>query len=95
MHFARRWCHAARWPVVLLLRGHCQPRRRHLLQVVDEDDERRTAVRLPRHRIVRLEDGVGSLAKGDAVLAVFPDTTSFYRVICRRLPARTGSCQVL
>ena len=47
--------------------------------VADEDDaERRT--RVGRKQIRRLEDSVGAgLQKGASVLAVFPDTTAFYR----------------
>jgi SAGA-associated factor 29 len=46
--------------------------------VVDEDDPLQR-IRLSRDRVRRLEDSIGSLVKGDSVLAVFPDTTSFYR----------------
>jgi len=46
--------------------------------VVDEDDPLKL-IRLKRNRVRRLEDGIGMLQKGDPVLAVFPDTTSFYR----------------
>jgi SAGA-associated factor 29 len=46
--------------------------------VADEDDPDQR-IRLQRACVVRLEDNIGSLQKGDAVLAVFPDTTSFYR----------------
>jgi len=47
--------------------------------VADEDDaEKRT--RVGRKQIRRLEDSVGAgLQKGASVLAVFPDTTAFYR----------------
>lgn len=63
-------------------------RRYHLeldeYEVVDEDDvasegEQCQVYRLGRDRITRLDDGLGGLNKGDAVMAVFPDTTSFYR----------------
>jgi SAGA-associated factor 29 len=46
--------------------------------VVDVEDLSKR-IRLKRDDIVRLEENIGQLQKGDAVLAVFPDTTSFYK----------------
>lgn len=46
--------------------------------VVDVEDLSKR-IRLKRDDIVRLEENIGHLQKGDAVLAVFPDTTSFYK----------------
>mmetsp|Transcript_33880 Transcript_33880/g.58143 ORF Transcript_33880/g.58143 Transcript_33880/m.58143 type:complete len:265 (+) Transcript_33880:149-943(+) len=49
-----------------------------IFEVQDEDDESKL-LKLPSENVERLEDSVDGLAKGDMVLAVFPDTTSFYR----------------
>lgn len=46
--------------------------------VVDVEDLSKK-IRLKREDIVRLQENIGQLQKGDAVLAVFPDTTSFYK----------------
>jgi len=48
-------------------------------EVVDEDDAGLKVYCLGRDRIARLQDGVGTLNKGEPVMAVFPETTSFYR----------------
>jgi len=49
-----------------------------MFEVQDEDDDSKV-IKLPSENVERLEDSVDGLAKGDPVLAVFPDTTSFYR----------------
>mmetsp|Transcript_37132 Transcript_37132/g.85824 ORF Transcript_37132/g.85824 Transcript_37132/m.85824 type:complete len:269 (+) Transcript_37132:227-1033(+) len=49
-----------------------------IFEVQDEDDESKL-IKLPSENVERLEDSVEGLSKGDMVLAVFPDTTSFYR----------------
>eukprot|EP00616_Rhizochromulina_sp_CCMP1243_P018680 CAMPEP_0118974930 /NCGR_PEP_ID=MMETSP1173-20130426/13937_1 /TAXON_ID=1034831 /ORGANISM="Rhizochromulina marina cf, Strain CCMP1243" /LENGTH=339 /DNA_ID=CAMNT_0006924745 /DNA_START=3 /DNA_END=1025 /DNA_ORIENTATION=- len=46
--------------------------------VLDEDDDTKL-IRLSRDLVIRLDEAVENLQKGDTVLAVFPDTTSFYR----------------
>jgi len=46
--------------------------------VLDEDEDTKL-IRLSRDQVIRLDDSVENLQKGDTVLAVFPDTTSFYR----------------
>ena len=53
--------------------------------VQDEDDTSRH-LRLHARDVKRLEDSASHLCKGDAVLAVFPDTTSFYRAIVAKKP---------
>ena len=54
--------------------------------VEDEDDESRTSVVLPFHDVRRLEDSAEHLRRGDSVLAVFPETTSFYRGVVVKNP---------
>ena len=49
-----------------------------LYEVQDEDDINRL-MHLPVDNVKRLEDSALHLRKGDRVLAVFPETTSFYR----------------
>ena len=57
--------------------------------VVDEDDPTRV-ISLPSARVLRLTAPVedGELHKGDQVLAVFPETTSFYRAVISKAPRR-------
>lgn len=54
--------------------------------VEDEDDESRTSVALSFQDVRRLEDTAEHLRRGDSVLAVFPETTSFYRGIVVKNP---------
>ena len=54
--------------------------------VEDEDDESRTSVALSFQDVRRLEDAAEHLRRGDSVLAVFPETTSFYRGIVVKNP---------
>uniref|UniRef100_A0A7S2D9R3 SGF29 C-terminal domain-containing protein n=1 Tax=Octactis speculum TaxID=3111310 RepID=A0A7S2D9R3_9STRA len=49
-----------------------------LFEVQDEDDDSKLT-KLPPSELMRLDDSVEHMSKGQAVLAVFPDTTSFYR----------------
>lgn len=49
-----------------------------LFEVQDEDDDSKLT-KLPPSQLMRLDDNVEHMSKGQAVLAVFPDTTSFYR----------------
>ena len=53
--------------------------------IQDEDDTSRH-MRLHARDVKRLEDSASHLRKGDAVLAVFPDTTSFYRAVVAKKP---------
>jgi hypothetical protein len=56
-----------------------------LYRIQDEDDSNRI-VTLSFHEVKRLEDTAQHLKKGDPVLAVFPETTSFYRAIVAKNP---------
>jgi SGF29 tudor-like domain len=60
-----------------------------MYDVQDEDDPNRT-MNLPAQRVKRLEDTTTHLRKGDKVLAVFPDTTSFYRAQIVKTPKPPG-----
>ena len=53
--------------------------------IVDEDDVGRE-VNLVSQHVRRLEDSCSHLRKGDWVLAVFPETTSFYRACVAKDP---------
>lgn len=53
--------------------------------VQDEDDPNRT-IHLVYEDVRRLEDISSHLRRGDLVLAVFPETTSFYRAIVAKSP---------
>jgi hypothetical protein len=53
--------------------------------VQDEDDVSRV-VSLPYDGVRRLDDSSASLRRGDSVLAVFPETTSFYRAVIVKMP---------
>ena len=57
--------------------------------VQDEDDSK--IIELPASRVRRLglpEDGLDELAKGERVVAIFPETTSFYRAVVSKAPKR-------
>lgn len=54
-------------------------------EVQDEDDNSRV-VTLPLCDVRRLEDSGSHLRRFDRVLAVFPDTTSFYRAVVVKNP---------
>jgi len=54
-------------------------------EIQDEDDVSRI-LQLPATAVRRLEDSASHLNKGDLVLAVFPETTSFYRAEVVRTP---------
>ncbi|CAN0444378.1 unnamed protein product, partial [Ascophyllum nodosum] len=56
-------------------------------EVKDADDPMK-CVEVPAESIIRLTDGGQGFAKGDHVLAVFPDTTSFYRAMISKQPVR-------
>lgn len=53
--------------------------------IQDEDDATRV-MSLPVTDVRRLEDTAVHLKKGDKVIAVFPDTTSFYRAVVVKNP---------
>lgn len=55
----------------------------------DEDDIART-INLRPDDVKRLEDTTAHLRKGDKVLAVFPETTSFYRALVVKNPKAPG-----
>jgi len=57
----------------------------HTYDVQDEDDAART-VTLSHLDVHRLEDSASHLRRGDNVLAVFPETTSFYRATVIKTP---------
>jgi hypothetical protein len=61
--------------------------------VQDEDNTSRT-MRLLNVDVRRLEDSASHLRKGDHVLAVFPDTTSFYRAEVARNPKPPNTSNV-
>ena len=57
--------------------------------VQDEDDSK--IIELPASRVRHLglpEDGLDELAKGERVVAIFPETTSFYRAVVSKAPKR-------
>ncbi len=53
--------------------------------VQDEDDANRV-MNMPFHDVRRLEDSSAHLRRGDRVLAVFPETTSFYPAVVAKNP---------
>ena len=56
-----------------------------LYEIQDEDDTSRT-ISLSSKDVRRLEDTTAHFRKGDGVLCVFPETTSFYRATVVRNP---------
>ena len=58
--------------------------------VQDEDDVSRV-ISLTYDDVRRLDDSSASLRRGDSVLAVFPETTSFYRAVVVKTPKTSGS----
>lgn len=67
--------------------------RTQVYEVQDEDDVSRIMT-LPFSSVRRLEDTSTHLRKGDAVLAVFPETTSFYRAIVAKNPKPPNASNV-
>jgi len=58
--------------------------------VQDEDDTSKL-IRLPWNHVMRLSTGTeGWFEKGARVMAIFPETTSFYRAIISKQPAWTS-----
>lgn len=61
--------------------------------VQDEDDTSKL-IRLPWNHVMRLSTGSeGWLEKGSKVMAIFPETTSFYRAIVSKQPVWTDGKQ--
>jgi SAGA-associated factor 29 len=58
---------------------------RDLYEIQDEDDNSRI-ITLSSREVRRLEETTSHFRKGDGVLCVFPDTTSFYRAVVARNP---------
>lgn len=68
-------------PIATLLNGPSPSARLFLaiLQLRDDDaKEGMGGLTAPRSLVIRLEETTKGVQKGDRVLAVFPDTTSFY-----------------
>lgn len=59
-------------------------------EIQDEDDISRVMM-LSFSDVRRLEDSSSSLRRGDSVLAVFPETTSFYRAVVAKNPKSSRS----
>lgn len=53
--------------------------------VQDEDDVNRVLT-MGFHDVRRLDDSTSNLRRGDQVLAVFPETTSFYNAVVVKTP---------
>ena len=62
--------------------------------VQDEDDSVRQGLKLSFRDVRKLEDSGAYLRKGDSVLAVFPETTSFYRAIVAKTPKSANASNV-
>lgn len=63
------------------------------VQLKDDDDkEGMGGLTAPRSLVIRLEESTKTVQKNDRVLAVFPDTTSFYLGVVHRVSgvSRTG-----
>lgn len=58
----------------------------NLCYVVQDEDDPNRVLTLPIHEIKRLEDRSSHLRRHDLVLAVFPETTSFYRAVVAKNP---------
>ena len=61
-----------------------------IYQVQDEDDPHRI-ITVPYNNVRRLDDSPARLRKNNRVLAVFPETTSFYRAVVVKAPRQTPS----
>ena len=61
--------------------------------VQDEDDVNRVLT-MGFHDVRRLDDSSSNLRRGDQVLAVFPETTSFYNAVVVKTPKlqHSSSC---
>jgi hypothetical protein len=54
--------------------------------LVQDEDEVNRVVQLAYDDVRRLDDSCANLRRGDQVLAVFPETTSFYRAVVVKTP---------
>lgn len=65
-----------------------------LQQLRDDDDKEGSGgLTAPRSSVIRLEDTTKGVQRGDRVLAVFPDTTSFYLGMVHKVRiGRDGNC---
>lgn len=54
--------------------------------LVQDEDEVNRVVQLAYDDVRRLDDSCANLRRGDSVLAVFPETTSFYRAVVVKTP---------
>jgi SAGA-associated factor 29 len=61
----------------------------HFYEIQDEDDVSRV-MSLYFLDVKRLDDSASYLRRGDEVLAVFPETTSFYRAVVAKNPKFTS-----
>ena len=62
------------------------------MQLRDDDaKEGMAGLTAPRSLVIRLEESTKGVQKGDRVLAVFPDTTSFYVGTIHRVSGRAVS----
>ena len=59
---------------------------RNMVYIVQDEDDPSRVISLPVHEVKRLEDTSTHLRHGDKVLAVFPETTSFYRAVVAKNP---------
>ena len=53
--------------------------------VQDEDDVTKL-IRLPFQNVMSLGDGTHIFSKGDQCMAIFPETTSFYKAVVSKVP---------
>lgn len=58
---------------------------------VQDEDEVNRIMQLAYDDVRRLDDSCANLRRGDAVLAVFPETTSFYRAVVVKTPKAPAS----
>eukprot|EP00904_Undaria_pinnatifida_P007778 jgi/Undpi1/412/HiC_scaffold_1.g00408.m1 len=66
----------------------------HQYELKDDDDkEGMGGLTAPRSLVIRLEETTKGVLKGDRVLAVFPDTTSFYVGTVHRVPKAVVGCE--
>lgn len=70
-----------------------------LYDVQDEDDTASPVITpLPACEVKKLEDSGAHLKKGDLILAVFPETTSFYKAIVAKTvkpPTGNGAWEIV
>lgn len=59
--------------------------------LIQDEDEVNRVTQLAYDDVRRLDDSSSNLRRGDAVLAVFPETTSFYRAVVVKTPKPNGT----